>query len=356
MANLVKADADVPATTDDEDLPDGWRPLSRAQQAAAVVLAVGPENANGVLDRMPEADVERIALEIATLGDVHPEQMTHILESFHTEALAHQQLIQGGEDHARELLRTWRGDDGDDIIDRLLATVRTTPFHFLRMHPPTEIVQQLREEHPQTVALVLAHLPTRLGSQILGGLEPSQQGEVALRVATMEGTAPEVVARVEDALEARLGSRSAGAGTHRKGHGPRDLANMLNNTDRGTERAILGSLESTDPELAEEVRSLMFVFEDITTLDDRAMQEVLRQVDPARLALALKGVGEDVTDVVSRNLSERAREALTEEVDLLGPARVRDVEAAQSEIVRTIRQMEESGQIVIQRGEEEALI
>jgi flagellar motor switch protein FliG len=335
---------------------DGWRELTQAQKAAAVLLVVGPETANAILELMPEGDVERVALEIATLGEIAPTQMQAVLEEFYTEALVHQQLVSGGERHAREMLRRWRGDEADDIVDRLLATVRTTPFNFLRFHEASEIVEQLREEHPQTVALVLAHLPTRLGAQILGGLEPHQQGEVALRVATMSGAATEVVARVEDALEARIGGRFQRGGSRDDKDGTRELANMLNNSDRGTERAILGSLEATDPELAEEVRALMFVFEDIVTLDDRSVQEVLRQVEPVRLALALKAVADEVRDTIMRNLSDRAREALVEEIDLLGPTRVRDVEAAQSEVVRTIRQMEEAGQIVIQRGEDGEMV
>ena len=346
----------APAAEQGSGTATRWRELTQAQKAAAVVLAVGPDEAGSVLDALPEGDVERVALEIATLGDIAPEQMAQILEEFYTEAILHHSLISGGESHARELLRRWKGDEADDIVDRLLATVRTTPFHFLRFHQAAEIVQQLREEHPQTVALVLAHLPTRLGAQILGGLEPHQQGEVALRVATMEPTAPEVVARVEDALEARIGSRLGRGGSRADHAGPKELANMLNNSDRGTERAILGSLEAANPELAEEVRALMFVFEDIVTLDDRSVQEVLREVEPGRLALALKGVGEDVRGTIMRNLSDRAREALVEEIDLLGPTRVRDVEAAQSEIVRTIRRMEESGQVIIQRGDDSELI
>lgn len=363
MAAIVKSSDAVPTATTGTTtatgaagLPEGWRQLTQGQKAAAVVLAVGPEQASGVLNLLPDAEVERIALEIATLGNIHPDQMATILEEFYTEAVAHHQLIQGGEAHARELLRRWRGEEGEEIVDRLLATVRTTPFHFLRFHQPTEIIQQLREEHPQTVALVLAYLPTKLGSQILSGLEPSQQGEVALRIATMDGISPAVVARIEDALEARIGSRAQRDGTRKEGAGPKDLASMLNNSDRGTERAILGSLEAANPDLAEEVRSLMFVFEDIVTLDDRAVQEVLRQVEPARLALALKAVGSDVKDTIMRNLSDRAKDALVEEIDLLGPTRIRDVEAAQSEIVRTIRRLEEAGQIVIQRGEDGDLV
>lgn len=329
--------------------------MSRTQKAAAVLLAIGPDASGALLQHLSETEIEKVALEIATLGDIPSDQMQAILTEFYQEAVAHSELVSGGEQQARELLRRWRGDEGDEIVDRLLATVRTTPFHFLRFHEAAEIAQHLREEHPQTIALVLAHLPTKLGAQILAGLEPQQQGDVALRVATMDTSAPEVVSRVEDALAARLGGHSRRSGAADRS-GVRELAHMLNNSDRGTERAILGSLESTSPELAEEVRSLMFVFEDIVVLDDRAMQEVLRQIDPVRLALALKGVSGEVNQKVMVNLSERARESLVEEIDLLGPVRVSDVESAQSEIVREIRRMEESGAIQINRGGEGELV
>lgn len=330
--------------------------MSRSQKAAAVLLAVGADASELVLQHLSEGDVEKVALEIATMGSIPPDHMQAILTEFYQEAVAHGQLISGGEQHARDLLRRWKGDEADEIVDRLLATVRTTPFHFLRFHDAAEIAQHLREEHPQTIALVLAHLPTKLGAQILAGLEPHQQGEVALRVATMDPSAPEVVARVEDALAARLGGQARRNGAASNRSGVKELAHMLNQSDRGTERAILGSLESTSPDLAEEVRSLMFVFEDIVVLDDRSMQEVLRQIDPVRLALALKGVSGEVHEKIMRNLSERARESLAEEIDLLGPARVRDVEAAQSEIVRQIRRLEESGAIQINRGGEGDLV
>jgi flagellar motor switch protein FliG len=322
--------------------------LRRAQKAAAVLLAVGPEAAAGVLAHFNEVEVESLALEVATLGQLQPEIVTAVLEEFHTEAVAQAELISGGEDHARTLLRQWRGSEGDEIVDRLLANVRTAPFSFLRYREPTELVQHLADEHPQTVALILAHLPAKFSAAVLAGLEPDFQADVALRIATMDSTSPEVVARVEAALQARLGEATRGDRSERGGVA--ELAAMLNNSDRGTERAILGMLEVSDPELAEEVRGLMFVFEDITTLDDRAVQEVLRGVEGRTLALALKGVRPDVKDTVLRNLSERARETLREDSELLGPVRLADVEAAQSEIVRCIRKLEEAGTIVISRG------
>ncbi len=330
------------------------RQLTKAQKAAAVLVAVGPELAAGVLSNLNEVEVESLALEVATLGDLGPDALNEILDEFQQEAVAHSHLTSGGEEFARAMLRQWKGDAGDEIVDRLLASVTTTPFHFLRMHEPTSLVQHLRDEHPQTIALILAHLPAKFAAAVLSGFEPGLQAEVAVRVAAMESAAPEVVRRVEAALQARLGE--ARRGTHSEHSGVKELAAMLNNSDRGTERAILSALEISDPKLAETIRSLMFVFEDLVTLDDRAVQEVLRSVDIQRLALALKGVRADVKECVVRNLSERSLQSLAEEVELLGPVRVADVEAAQVEIVRQVRVLEEAGSIVIARaGEGEVL-
>lgn len=322
--------------------------LTRSQKAAAVLLSVGSDVASLVMRHLSEAEVEQLALEVATLGDVGADVMTDVLEEFRTEAQAHAHLVTGGEQHARDLLRRLHGTKADEIIDRLLASVQTAPFHFLRMHDAAEVVQQLRDEHPQTLALILAHLPSKFGAQILAGLDPEVQADVARRVATLERTSPEVVSRVEAALEERFGSFTQGA--HDSRGGVKELAALLNQSDRGTERAILGELESSDPDLAEEVRSLMFVFEDIVTLDDRAVQELLRQVDMRQLAHALKGVRADVRETVERNLSQRAQETLAEEIEVLGPVRVAEVEQAQTEIVRHIRRLEEEGTIVISRG------
>jgi flagellar motor switch protein FliG len=321
--------------------------LTRAQKAAAVLLSVGPELAGKVLAHLSPPEVEQVALEIATLGNVAPDRLIEVLEEFKTEALAHQHLISGGERHARELMRRIHGSKADEIVDRLLATVQTSPFHFLRLHEAQVVVQHLRDEQPQTIALILAHLPAKFAAGIMSGLDPEVQGEVARRVATLDAAAPETVRRIEAALHDRFGNVQR---QQRRQGGVKELADLLNQADRGTERAILSSLEETDPELADEVRALMFVFEDIVLLDDRAIQEVLRQVETPKLALALKGVPAEVQAAIERNLSERARESLLEEVELLGPVRIRDVETSQTEIVRRVRTLEEAGTIMINRG------
>jgi flagellar motor switch protein FliG len=332
----------------------GRKELTRSQKAAAVLLALGPENAAKVLTHLSEGEVEQVTLEIATLGQIAPEQTNEILDEFRTEALAAQYLITGGVEHARMILRSLHGGAGDDIVDRLLASFRTTPFHFLQMHDPHEVLQQLREENPQTLALVLSHLPARFGAQILAGLDPALQPEVARRIAQLDRTSPEVVAKVEQSLQRRFGDVRRHGNTTRGG--VKELATLLNSADRGTERAILNELETNDPELAEQVRALMFVFEDIVMLEDRAVQEILRQVDLKRLAYAMKGVPAPVRDKVLTNLSERARETLTEEIELLGPTPLREVEAAQTEVVALIRRLEEDGTIVTSRGGDGGLV
>jgi len=340
-------------TTPDVDARDG-RILSRSQKAATVLLALGTERAAKVMSFLSETEVEQVALEIAQLGQLDPEQTNEVLEEFRTEAQAAQYLVSGGVDHARSLLRSLHGPAGDDIVDRLLASFRTTPFHFLQMHDPQEVLQQLREENPQTLALILSHVPTRFGAQVLAGLDEGLQAEVAIRVAQLDRTSPEIVARVEEALQRRFGDVRRRGNTARGG--VRELATLLNSSDRATERAILGRLEATDPEMAEAVRALMFIFEDIVALDDRTVQEVLRHVDLKRLAYAMKGVPNAVADTVFRNLSERAQETLREEIELLGPTPLREVEAAQTEVVAVIRRLEEDGTINTTRGSDGGMV
>jgi flagellar motor switch protein FliG len=324
--------------------------LSRTQKAAAILVAVGPERAAKVLAHLDEEEVEQLAVEVAQLGNVPAHQLEAILSEFHTEAMAHQHLVSGGERHAREMLRKLHGSSADEIVDRLLASTESTPFHFLRLHEPAEVLQHLREEHPQTIAVVLAHLPARLGAGLLAGFDAAIQVSVATRLATLERADPDVVARIEASLKGRLGEVRRRSGRR---DGVKELADLLNQVDRSTERSIMGELESLDPALAERVRALMFVFEDLGTLEDRALQEVLRQIDTAQLATALKGVSVDLREIIERNLSERVRTAVLEEIDLLGQVRLRDVEEAQTTIVRVVHELEKEGAINISRGQEE---
>lgn len=324
--------------------------LGRPQKAAAVLLSVGNDRAARVLSHLTEEEVEQLAMEVTQLGNIPRQQLEAILDEFRAEAQAQSHLLTGGEQHARELLRRVHGSEADEIVDRLMATSQAAPFHFLRLHDPTEVLQHLRDEHPQTIALVLAHLPARLGAQLLAGFDPGVQVAVATRLATLERADPAVVSRIEAVLRERLGEVRRRSGRR---DGVKELADLLNQTDRTTERSILGELEDHDPALAERVRELMFVFEDLVGLDDRSLQEVLRQVDPQVLATALKGVAADLREVIERNLSERMRTTVLEEIDLLGQVRLRDVEEAQTVIVRKVRELEQEGVIVLARGQEE---
>src|SRR6056297_814496 len=324
--------------------------LNRSQKAAAVLLSVGSERAARVLAHLDEDEVEQLTVEIATLGDVSEKQLEAVLDEFHDEARAHSQLVTGGEKQARELMRRLRGTEADDIVDRLLATTQSTPFHFVRMHEPSEVLQHLRDEHPQTIALVIAHLPPRLGATLLSGFDPHVQTSVATRLATLERADPEVVAHVEAALRARLGEARRRSGRR---DGVKELASLLNQVGRQTERTILSELEAMDPALAERVRALMFLFEDLLAVEDRSLQELLRTVDTQVLAVAMKGTSAELQEAIHRNLSERARTSLVEEMDLMGPVRLREVEEAQSEIVRTVHELEKEGVITLSRGQEE---
>lgn len=319
-------------------------------RAAAFVVAVGTKNAARLLEHLTEDEIEHLAAEVAKFGKLSRDLRRAVIEETTKETQAVRYIAEGGINYARDLLVQWKGKHGEEILQRLVENLRITPFSFLRHVDPDALLRFLREEHPQTIALVLAHQSASYASHFLAGLDPELQTEVAFRIATMGRTSPEVVHKLEQALQLRVGSvrTSDLAG----GGGVRALANILNNSDRGTEKAILEHLSVQDQALAEQVRALMFVFEDITILDNHAIQEVLKHIESSMLAMALKGVRDDVRDAVYRNMSERARVRLEEEIDLLGPVHRRDVEGAQAAIAARVRELDEEGVIVVSRGGE----
>jgi flagellar motor switch protein FliG len=329
--------------------------LSQRQKAAVMLVAVGPTEAAKILAYMTEEEVEVIATEISRLGAVPPPAMTAVLEEFHVQAIAQNYLVEGGLDYARELLVQWKGDRGEAIIEKLIATTQISPFNFLSKMEPDQLRSFIQEEHPQTVALIFAHLPSHFAAQLLSGLDEKLQAEVALRIATMDPTSPEIIRKVEDSLKSRLGSVTS-AEINASTGGIEELADLLNNAGRTVEKSILERLSDSDPELAEKVRELMFVFEDIITLDDKDVQEILRKVDAKGLALATKGVKDQVLDMVMRNLSERAASTLKEEIEFLGKVKISDVEGAQSQVVAIIREMDEKGEITMRAGSDGGMI
>lgn len=330
--------------------------MNGLRKAAVFLLQMGKEGSAKVLSRMREGEVEALSAEIVRIGQIDGAVAGSVLDEFHTMARARRHITQGGMDYARELLvETLGADRADQIVTRIGATMVEVPFRFLQRADPRQLMSYLQDEHPQTVALVLAHMPPALASMVLSGLSAERRTDVALRVATMGQPSPEVIRMVEDVLERKLSSLLQPNDLSTVG-GVGPLVEIINRSDRTTERSILDGLAAASPELADEIRSQMFMFDDIVTVDDRAMQLVLRQVEAADLATALKGVREEVRDKVLRNLSERAAENLVDEMEVMGSVRLSAVEEAQASIISVIRKCEESGEIVLRRGDEDEFV
>jgi len=325
--------------------------MTGLRKAAILLVRMGKEYSSRVMAGLSDTEVEELSAEIARLGKLEPQVAGDVIDEFYAMATT-RHAGAGGMQYARELLEASLGPERAQLIlDRLQASMNDMPFNFLSHADPRQLLSYVQHEHPQTIALVLAHVPSALASSILSGLAPEVQSDVAHRIAVMDRTSPDVIRQVEVALQRKLSSVLAPDELSTVG-GLGPLVDIINRADRTTERLILEALEARNPEIAEEIRRRMFMFEDIVNLDDRSVQLVLRQVEPADLATALKGVPETVRDKVTRNLSERGRENLLEEIDLLGPVKVKMVEEAQQKIVAVIRALEDSGQIEIQRGGE----
>lgn len=329
------------------------RHMSNSQKVAALLIALGPKAASEIMKHIDdETEVEHIALEIASLQRVNPDVLNEILAEFYTLFQASGYLATGGVSYARQLLEEAYGENqADKILERLVATLQTNPFDFFNNADPAQLATSFQNENPQLVALVLAYLKPERAAAVLGALSPEMQGEVAGRIAEMDRTNPEVLREVERIMENKFSS--VVTADFSMAGGVESLAEILNRSDRTTEKAILDSLEMKDPEVAEQVRELMFVFEDVIHLDDRAVQRVLREVDTKDLALSLKGSNEDVKEKVFRNMSERAAAMLKDDMEYMGPVRAKDVQEKQTYIVSIIRALEGAGEIVISRGPEE---
>jgi flagellar motor switch protein FliG len=323
--------------------------LRGAQKAAALLVAIGEQRAGEIFRFLGDSEVEALSLELAKAQKIPTEVCRDVITEAVESVLAEDYLAEGGVDYARSVLMRSLGEDrADEIIGRLAATIERRPFEFLRRTPAEQIVVFLRNESPQTQALVISNLHTTLAAQVLAGIEPEEQANVALRVAMMGETRPDVVRQVESVMRSRLSA--VGAQEYAAAGGVKSLADILNHSDRSTERNVLDELAKADGELAEEIRMLLFTFEDVVKLDDRSIQMVLKEVDQKDLAIALRGVSEDVRGRIFKNMSERGAEMLKEEIDFQPPQRKRVVEEAQSRIVGIVRRLEETGAIVISRG------
>jgi flagellar motor switch protein FliG len=329
------------------------RTMTNSQKVAALLISLGPKVASEVLKHIPdENEVEHIALEIASLHKLPPEITNEVLAEFFTLFQARGYINTGGVSYARQLLESAFGaTQADKILERLVATLQTSPFDFFNNADPAQLATSFSHENPQLVALVLSYLKPERAAMVLSGLSPEMQADVASRIAEMDRTNPEVLREVERILENKFSS--VVTADFSMAGGIESLAEILNHSDRTTEKAILDTLEMKDRELAEQVRELMFVFEDLVFLDDRAVQRILREVETKDLAMALKGAKNEVREKIFRNMSERAAALLADDMEYMGPVRAKDVQDKQSNIVGIIRALEAAGEIQVSRTSEQ---
>ncbi|MGL4847508.1 MAG: flagellar motor switch protein FliG [Clostridium sp.] len=330
--------------------------ITGTQKAALLFISLGPEVSSNILKKLPEGDIQKITYEIANITSVSSEERSEILNEFIQMNKARDYVLEGGMDYAKELLSKALGTQrAMEILETVSeATAQYRPFKIARKADAHQLLNVIISEHPQTIALILCYLQADKAAQVLSDLPDDVQSEVAFRIATMNNTSPMVIKEIEKVLESKLSSVVRTEMTTLGGVDT--LVDILNQVDRTTERNITEGLEGEDPELADKVKSSMFVFEDIITLDDVCIQKVLRQVESKELALALKGCSEEVAEKIYKNQSKRAAAALKEDMEFLGPVRLMDVEKVQQKIVGIIRRLEETGEIIISRGGEDAII
>jgi len=323
--------------------------ISGREKAAIFLIALGPEKSAEIFKHLKEEEIEQLTLEIANIRTVSPEEKEKVLEEFYQLCLAQQYIAEGGIAYAKDILEKALGPQkAMEIINKLTVSLQVRPFDFVRKADPSQLINFIQGEHSQTIALILAYLRPSQAAVVLSALPQDKQVDVARRIAMMDRTSPEVIKEVEKILEKKLSSLVIEDFT--VAGGISTIVDILNSVDRGTEKNILETLELEDMELAEEIKKRMFVFDDIVTLDNRSIQRFLREVDNSVLVVALKGANEEVQKVIFNNMSKRLVEMIKEDMEYLGPVRLRDVEEAQQKIVNIIRKLEDAGEIVISRG------
>ncbi len=327
--------------------------LTGPQKAAAVLVQLGKDLAARVLRAMTETEAVALTLEIANLPNLDKDQISEIMGEFVDSVVAVQSVGQGGVDAAREILSARLSPkEADEILEQFTGGSTGNPLGFIAHVEPYQVASFLQDEHPQTVAVIMSYIPSDASAEIMAALPEEMRAQIARRIAMLERVDPSVIETTAQILQRKLAGVSKSGPTSARS-GLQSLVEILNNVDQGTEKRILSDLDVVDPELADRVRSQMFVFEDVLSLDDRTLQRVLRQIAPKDLAVALKGIPDGERDLVLRNLSERAAEDLVEEIDTLGPVRLSTVEAAQAAVVRVVRELEASGEITLSRSNEE---
>lgn len=331
------------------------RQFNGKEKAAILLITLGPEKSAEIFKHLSEEEIEELTLQIANMRMVSSEEKKQVIEDFYQIALAQEYISEGGINYAKDVLERALGSDkAVDIINKLTSSLHVRPFEFIRKADPNQLLNYIQNEHPQTIALILAYLEPTQSAQILASLAPEKQGEVTRRIAIMDRTSPEVVKEIEKVLETKFSSMLSQDFT--TAGGIQSTVDILNSVDRGTEKFIMEELDIKDAELSEEIRRRMFVFEDIVSLDNRSIQRVIREIDNAQWAIALKAASEEVKEVIYTNMSKRLVEMIKEDIEFMGPVRIRDIEEAQQSIVNVIRKLEEDGEIITPRGGDEIIV
>ena len=329
--------------------------INGLQKAAILLIALGPERSAGIFKHLKEDEIEELTLEIANTRNVTPQLKEEVINEFYEVCLAQQYIAEGGITYAKELLEKAMGTEkAMEVIGKLTASLQVKPFEFVRKTDASQLLNFIQDEHPQTIALILSYLSAAQSALIISALPPDRQADVARRIAVMDRTSPDIIKEVERVLETKLASLVNQDYTIIGGVDA--VVEILNTVDRGTEKHIMETLEIEEPELADEIRKKMFVFEDILLLDDRAIQRVLRDVANDDLAIALKSANEQVQNAIFNNMSKRLAIMIKEDMDFMGPVRMKDVEEAQQKIVNIIRKLEDAGEIIISRGGGDELV
>ncbi|QAT61604.1 MULTISPECIES: flagellar motor switch protein FliG [Tissierellales] len=324
------------------------------EKAAILLIALGPQRSADIFKHLDEDEMEELTLEIANIGKVSPEEKEEVIEDFYQLCLAQEYISEGGINYAKDILERALGSDkATDIISKLTSSLQVRPFEFIKKTDINQLLNYIQNEHPQTIALILSYLSPSQAAQILSNLPQEKQSEVTRRIAIMDSTSPEIVKKVEKVLESKFSSMISQdfAATG----GIQTVVDILNSVDRGTEKNIMEEMDVKDAELSEEIRKRMFVFEDIISLDSKSIQRVVREVENSQWSIALKGSSQDVKEVIFSNMSKRLVEMIKEDIDFMGPVRLRDIEEAQQNIVNVIRKLEEEGEIITPRGGDEII-
>lgn len=329
--------------------------FSGKEKVAILLIALGPQKSSEVFKHFNDEEIEELTLQIANMRMVSPTEKQQVIEEFYQICLAQEYISEGGINYAKDVLERALGSDKAlNILNKLTSSLHVRPFEFIRKADPNQLLNYIQNEHPQTIALILSYLSSAQSAQILSSLPLEKQADVTRRIAVMDRTSPEVVKEIERVLESKFSNILAQDFTTTGG--VQAVVDILNSVDRGTEKHIMEDLDMKDAELSEEIRRRMFVFEDIIALDNRSIQRIIREIDNSQWAIALKGASEEVKDLIFTNMSKRLVEMIKEDIEFMGPVRIRDIEDAQQNIVNIIRKLEEDGEIITPRGGDEIVV